>query len=85
MQSITLLSDSVRSFQTNLVDGITANEERIRESLVKSLMLGTALNTHIVSALDSRTGNPARDGADRSRDTAMLSRSPEQLMRMAQL
>jgi fumarate hydratase class II len=49
LQSITPLSDSVKSFQINLVDGITANEERIRESLVESLMLGAALNGHIVS------------------------------------
>jgi fumarate hydratase class II len=47
LQSITLLSDSCNSFTSNCIIGITANEERINEHLENSLMLVTALNSHI--------------------------------------
>jgi fumarate hydratase class II len=47
LQSVKLLADACRSFADNCVVGITANEERIADSLAKSLMLVTALNPHI--------------------------------------
>jgi fumarate hydratase class II len=47
LRSITLISDSVVSFTTNCVDGIQANEKRIKQLLNESLMLVTALNPHI--------------------------------------
>ena len=43
LQSIRLLADSSGSFAANCVDGIEANEERIRDLLERSLMLVTAL------------------------------------------
>ena len=43
LQSIRLLGDAVNSFADNLVDGIRANEPRIRELMQRSLMLVTAL------------------------------------------
>jgi fumarate hydratase, class II len=43
LQSISLLSDAVRSFTDNCVVGIRANEKRIQELMERSLMLVTAL------------------------------------------
>jgi fumarate hydratase class II len=43
LQSIRLLGDAVNSFAENCVDGIRANEPRIRELMQRSLMLVTAL------------------------------------------
>ena len=47
LQSIRILSDAINSFRTNCVDGIEANEEKINTNLYNSLMLITALNSHI--------------------------------------
>lgn len=47
LQSVRLLTDSVRSFTDNCVVGIEANEARIKELMENSLMLVTALNPHI--------------------------------------
>jgi fumarate hydratase class II len=47
LQSIRLLGDAARSFADNMVTGIKANEERIRELVEKSLMLITALSPKI--------------------------------------
>ena len=47
IQSIRLLTDACDSFRVHCVDGIEANEERIRSNLYNSLMLVTALNPHI--------------------------------------
>ena len=46
-QSIRLLTYACNSFRVHCVDGIEANEERIRLNLYNSLMLVTALNSHI--------------------------------------
>jgi fumarate hydratase class II len=43
LQSIRLLGDAVNSFTVNSVEGIKANEARIRELMARSLMLVTAL------------------------------------------
>ncbi|WP_047309791.1 class II fumarate hydratase [Rhodopseudomonas palustris] len=43
LQSIGLLADAARSFTTNCVDGIRADEQRIGELMQRSLMLVTAL------------------------------------------
>ncbi len=43
MHSIQLLGDAARSFTENCIDGIEANEARIRELMERSLMLVTAL------------------------------------------
>ena len=47
LQSIRLLADGMRSFDTHCVQGITANSERIAELMERSLMLVTALVPHI--------------------------------------
>jgi len=47
LQSIRLLSDGCRSFTDHCVAGITANESVIARHVADSLMLVTALNTHI--------------------------------------
>lgn len=47
LNSIRLLSDSSRSFAKHCVEGIEANEEKIKSNLQNSLMLVTALNPHI--------------------------------------
>jgi len=47
LQAARLLGDACVSFTEHAIDGIEANEERIRQNLENSLMLVTALNTHI--------------------------------------
>jgi fumarate hydratase class II len=47
LQSGRLLADAAMSFTDNCVIGITPNLPRIKQSLEQSLMLVTALNTHI--------------------------------------
>ena len=47
LQSARLLGDSCVAFTDNCVNGIIANRERIDKLLHESLMLVTALNTHI--------------------------------------
>lgn len=43
-QSIRLLADSMNSFTIRCVNGITANENKLRDYMEKSLMLVTALS-----------------------------------------
>ena len=45
--SAQLIGDSCQSFNTNCATGITPNYKRIKQQLNNSLMLVTALNTHI--------------------------------------
>ncbi len=47
LQSIRLLGDAAVSFADNCVAGIDANEARLTQLMEQSLMLVTALNTHI--------------------------------------
>lgn len=47
MESILLLSDAIRSFETHCVKDVRPNEQKIHDNLHNSLMLVTALNTHI--------------------------------------
>ena len=47
LQSLKLLGDVCRSFEKNCVRGLTANREKMRENLHRSLMLVTALTPHI--------------------------------------
>ena len=47
LQSVRLLSDSLRSFNKNCAAGIRANREKMRHNLYNSLMLVTALNPYI--------------------------------------
>jgi fumarate hydratase, class II len=47
LESARLIGDACRSFNENCAVGIEPNNERIKENLNNSLMLVTALNTHI--------------------------------------
>jgi len=47
LQSIRLISDACESFTDNCINGLQANKKNISEHLQNSLMLVTALNTHI--------------------------------------
>ena len=47
LKSVRLLADGCKSFEDHCVQGLEPNLERIREHLANSLMLVTALNTHI--------------------------------------
>ena len=47
LQSVRLLSESIRSFTKNCAQGITANREKMHHNLYHSLMLVTALNPYI--------------------------------------
>jgi len=47
LMSAQLIADASRSFEERCVRGIQPNQERIQENLDNSLMLVTALNTHI--------------------------------------
>lgn len=47
LQSVRLLADGMRSFNEHCAIGIEPNRERIDKLLHESLMLVTALNTHI--------------------------------------
>ena len=47
MNSIRTMADAMNSFRANLLDGLTANRERIADLLGRSLMLVTALNPAI--------------------------------------
>ena len=47
LRSIHLLASASESFQTNCVDGIKANKQQLKQNLDRSLMLVTALNSHI--------------------------------------
>ena len=63
LQSVTLLSDGLRSFRIHCVEGIRANEEKMAEYLQHSLMLVTALNLHIGYENAAKTAKKAyQDG-----------------------
>jgi fumarate hydratase class II len=47
LQSATLIADACKAFNDNCAVGIEPNLERIEENLKNSLMLVTALSTHI--------------------------------------
>lgn len=47
IQSIQLLSDGLESFRKNCVAGLVANQDKMQQYLDRSLMLVTALNSHI--------------------------------------
>ncbi|MBE6994566.1 MAG: class II fumarate hydratase [Ruminococcaceae bacterium] len=47
LQSVRLLSDSLRSFEKNCVSGIRADRAKMKENLDRSLMTVTALSPHI--------------------------------------
>ncbi len=70
LESIALLSDAVRSFDTYCARGLAADEARIGEHLAQSLMLVTALAPHLgyeraaaIALVAHREGRSLRDAA----------------------
>ena len=61
LESITLISDSVKSFNENCLKGIKPNEKKIKELLNNSLMLVTALNSKIGYYKSAEIANLAHD------------------------
>ena len=59
LQSVRLLSESIRAFTKNCASGIQANEETMRRNLYNSLMLVTALNPVIGYENAARTAKLA--------------------------
>ncbi|MFL2636731.1 MAG: class II fumarate hydratase [Flavobacteriaceae bacterium] len=61
LESITLISDSVKSFNENCLKGIKPNKKKIKELLNNSLMLVTALNSKIGYYKSAEIANLAHD------------------------
>jgi len=61
LESITLISDSVKSFNENCLMGIKPNKKKIKELLNNSLMLVTALNSKIGYYKSAEIANLAHD------------------------
>lgn len=59
LQSIRLLADALKSFNERCLNGLRANEEKMKEYLEKSLMLVTALTPHIGYDLASEIAKDA--------------------------
>ncbi|EGO51509.1 fumarate hydratase mitochondrial precursor [Neurospora tetrasperma FGSC 2508] len=59
LHSVRLLADGMRSFEKNLVHGLTANEERIAKIMKESLMLVTCLNPKIGYDMASKVAKNA--------------------------
>ncbi len=59
LQSVRLLSESIRSFNKNCASGIQANKEKMHHNLYNSLMLVTALNPYIGYENAARTAHLA--------------------------
>jgi len=61
IQSVNLLADAIKSFEQNCVCGIVANRQKMQQNLDNSLMLVTALNTHIGYENAAKTAKKAFD------------------------
>ena len=59
LQSARLLRESVESFRVHCAEGITANREKMKENLERSLMLVTALNPYIGYEKAAKTAQKA--------------------------
>ncbi|MBQ9251482.1 MAG: class II fumarate hydratase [Clostridia bacterium] len=59
LQSVRLLSESIQAFTERCAAGISANREKMRENLDRSLMLVTALNPYIGYENAARTAKKA--------------------------
>ena len=71
LQSLRLLADGVDSFVENCVQGITANEARIKELLGKSLMLVTALAPRIGYDMAAKIAKTAHKEGKTLREVAI--------------
>jgi len=59
LQSVRLLSESIRSFSDRCVSGIRPNKDKMNENLQRSLMTVTALNPHIGYERAAKTAKKA--------------------------
>lgn len=73
LQSCRLLADGCSSFRRHLVVGLSANEERIREYLDRTLMLVTSLTPHIGYANAGLIAKRALDEGITLREAALAS------------
>ena len=73
LQSVRLLADGAASFNTHCAVGIEPNRERITELVERSLMLVTALNTHIGYDKAAQIAKRAHQQGLNLRDAALAS------------
>ncbi|HLG26147.1 MAG TPA: class II fumarate hydratase [Paenisporosarcina sp.] len=73
MQSVRLLSDSVRSFHNNCVLGIQPNVEQLSHHVSNSLMLVTALNPHIGYENAAKIAKKAHENGTTLKESALQS------------
>ena len=71
LESLTLISDSVKSFNDNCLKGIKANTKRITELLNNSLMLVTALNSKIGYYKSAEIANIAHESGLSLKEAAL--------------
>ncbi|MGQ3052066.1 MAG: class II fumarate hydratase [Roseateles sp.] len=71
LQSVRLLADGMASFDRHCAVGITPNEVRIAELVERSLMLVTALNTHIGYDKAAQIAKKAHHDGSSLRDAAL--------------
>lgn len=73
MQSVRLLSDSVRSFHDHCVVGIHPNVEQLSHHVSNSLMLVTALNPHIGYENAAKIAKQAHESGSTLKEAALQS------------
>jgi fumarate hydratase class II len=73
MQSVRLLSDSVRSFHDHCVVGIQPNVEQLSHHVSNSLMLVTALNPHIGYENAAKIAKQAHESGSTLKEAALQS------------
>ncbi|MEO8249813.1 MAG: class II fumarate hydratase [Burkholderiales bacterium] len=73
LQSVRLLADGMKSFNDNCAVGIEANRERIADLVQRSLMLVTALNTHIGYDKSAQIAKKAHKEGTSLREAAVAS------------
>lgn len=61
LQSVRLLTDAMNNFAARCVDGIEANEDKMKQNVASSLMLVTALNDYIGYERAAKVANTAFD------------------------
>ena len=71
LESITLISDSVKSFNENCLIGIKPNKKKIKELLNNSLMLVTALNSKIGYYKSAEIANLAHENGITLKEAAI--------------
>ncbi|WP_456306300.1 hypothetical protein [Neokomagataea thailandica] len=71
MQGITLLNDGSENFRRFLVEGIRANETRLKQDLDRSLVLVTALSPAIGYDAASKVAHHAVETGNSPRESAL--------------